>query len=617
MKIRALALTLLLAAPALLVAAPATAADEIRIEKQDPLLPPLVQVKRITIIGTPYEDAVRLVMMIRPGDEVTPEAIREDGKRIAQLGYFADVTPQLIKQADGYELVIYLRENPIVKQVVLENSPTLFSREQLLSPFQDFTDQTLNYADLQQAQAEAEAMYHRQGYTLARMEVVSETNGHVLDKQGQLRLRIHEGVIESIEPTGQERTEAQVILREFALQPGMVFEQQRFSADLTRLQNLGIFNDIKLRPEPGKLNPHHYRLVLELQENKTADVGLNFSLNNRDGLLGGFHLTDTNFLGKGQYLNLNFQAGLDFLNLLSGQAQQSQRAFYGRLDFGEPWLFADRTALGASVFSERTALFYGLDVSSLLPDSNGLQQTRSGVSLSLGRPLFGDQFSPWRGRLAFTAEQVQLQDFRGVAQREVSLSKRLSATDVLFNLSGQLSYDTRNNVFNPTQGFYGQLSAQPVWGDAAYLKLAGQLNTYIPVLDPGLTLALGLQGGSFVGQHPLYEQFFGTGPSSLRGWPENGTLFGSQYLIGSAEARFPIYDFISGVLFTDIGNFFPDRQSENNQGLPFKYGVGAGVRLQTPLGMLRLDYGIRDFQVLGAGGFWDASQFHFSIGQKF
>ena len=76
-------------------------------------------------------------------------------------------------------------------------------------------------------------------------------------------------------------------------------------------------------------------------------------------------------------------------------------------------------------------------------------------------------------------------------------------------------------------------------------------------------------------------------------------------------------DFISGVLFTDIGNFYPDKLAFDQQELPFKYGVGAGLRLQTPMGLLRLDYGIRDFEVLSKGSFLDAGQLHFSIGQKF
>ena len=71
------------------------------------------------------------------------------------------------------------------------------------------------------------------------------------------------------------------------------------------------------------------------------------------------------------------------------------------------------------------------------------------------------------------------------------------------------------------------------------------------------------------------------------------------------------------MVFTDLGEFFPLTHTEQNQGLPFKYGVGLGLRLNTPMGPLRLDYGIRDFSKLGFSTLFEAGQIHFSIGQKF
>ncbi|HEY9841591.1 MAG TPA: BamA/TamA family outer membrane protein [Candidatus Obscuribacterales bacterium] len=583
--------------------------DTIRFEHQDPLLPALVKIRRITVIGTQYEDSVRLIMQIQAGDEVSPEAIEKDRQRILGLGYFADVTPKLIALSDGHELVIYLRELSQLKSVEMGNEPKLVPVAQILEPFEALRDQVLNMRDLQAARDRVEGLYHRQGYLLAHLELE--------ESEGRLKLLMHEGLIESIELEGLERTEPGVIRRELRQQPGEAFNQQIMSEDLARLRNLGHFESVSLRPEQGKSDSHRFRIVVVVKEKQSRDIGLNFSLNNRDGLLGGMHYTDTNFLGKSEYLNLQFQAGLDLLNLFNGQAGQSQRSFYGRVDFSDPWLLPGRTAFGASLFSERTPLFFGSALNGLPGLDNGLLQTRTGVNLSLGRPLFGDSFSPWRGNLAFGAEQVALTDFSRLPRRELSLSKRFSATDVFFNATGTLSYDTRDMLINPSSGVFGSFSAQPVWGDGSYLRLIGNLNTYIPLIPEALTLALGVQGGAYLGQQPLYEQFFGAGYSTIRGWQENGSLFGSEYLIGSAEARFPIWNPVSGVLFTDIGNFFPDSWIEQNQGLPFKYGVGAGIRVETPLGMLRLDYGVRNFSQLGWNSLLEAGQLHFSIGQKF
>lgn len=621
----ALTVLLLAALPAAAepVPADAPAPDEvIRFERKDPLAPPLVKIRRITVVGTQYADSVKLIMNARVGDELSPEAIEADRKRILALGYFADVTLRLIQVSDGHELVIYVRELPVLREVSLApgNAPKLVAAKAILAPFEALKGEVMNLDELRKAQAEVEALYHRQGYVLAHLELSEDGDGH-------LQLQMHEGLIETINIEGLERTEPGIILRELRLKAGEPFEQKTMEADMTRLRNLGHFESLSLRPEPGKIDPHHFILTVVVKDKQSRDIGLNFSLNNRDGVLGGAHYTDTNFLGKSQYLNLTFQAGLDLLNLFGGQASQSQRSFYGRVDFADPWVLPGRTSLGASLFSERTPLFFGSalsnDSQASLPPAyaqldNGLLQTRTGLSLSLGRSLFGDSYSPWRGNLSFGAEHVALSDFSRLPQRELSLSKRYSATDVFFNVAGSLSYDTRDFVPNPSSGVYGSLSAMPVWGDGSYLRLFGNLSTYVPVVPEALTLAFGLQGGAFLGQQPLYEQFFGSGFSTIRGWQENGSLFGDKFLIGSVEARFPIWQPISGVLFTDVGDFFSQGISQNSpSGLPFKYGVGAGVRVETPMGLLRLDYGVRDFSRLGWSTLLDAGQVHFSIGHKF
>lgn len=602
---------------------PATAQSQptepsiIRFQHDNPLEPSLIKIRQITVVGTSYVEAVKLSLRTRVGDEITPESVKEEQQRIVDLGYFSDVTPRLIAQPDGYELVIYVRENPMIEAVVLTNTPTFLSRASLLKEFSILNAQRLNFAHLQDVKKVIEDQYRKADYALAHV-VFQDFNGKWLDDKGQLNVAVHEGVIESVVIEGNARTDRGVILRELRLQPGDIFKQNTFQEDLQRLHRLDFFESIEVVPTPGKINPHHFELRLVVTEKKTADIGLNFSLNNRDGLLGGVHLTDPNFLGQGKYFNAKFQAGLDLLNLFDGNSNQSQRSFFGRVDFVEPFLLPDRTSFGGSLFSDRTPLFFN---QATLPEGlntgDGLFQTRTGVSLNMGRPLFGDLYSPWNGSLSFTAEQVTLQDFAQKARPELTFSQRRDASDTFFNFAGSLSFDNRDGVLDPHQGTYGSLRAQPVWGDGNYLKLAGNIATFVPLLDPGLTLAMGLQGGALLGKYPIYEQFFGTGPSSIRGWQENGSLAGSQYLVGSLEARFPVYQPVSGVLFTDIGNFFGSPLSRMDELFNFKYGVGAGVRVNTPLGLLRLDYGVRDFSRLNWNSWLDAGQLHFSIGHKF
>jgi outer membrane protein insertion porin family len=130
--------------------------------------------------------------------------------------------------------------------------------------------------------------------------------------------------------------------------------------------------------------------------------------------------------------------------------------------------------------------------------------------------------------------------------------------------------------------------------------------------DKRVTLAFRLRAGISSGKLPFFEQFFIGGAESLRGYQED-RFWGDNMLMASAELRKPIAQSISGVLFADYGDawagnpsFFITQlpQSQTFQG---NLGVGVGIRVNTPIGHLRLDYGV------GSEG----GRTHFSMGQAF
>ena len=159
---------------------------------------------------------------------------------------------------------------------------------------------------------------------------------------------------------------------------------------------------------------------------------------------------------------------------------------------------------------------------------------------------------------------------------------------------------------------------------------------------------------------PLAERFFGGGPDTLRGFPQNQAGFrdietgfplgGSVLIYNNTELRFPLIgDNIGGVLFEDFGNLFDKpgdisfsfSQPHPSNPTDFNYMVhaaGFGIRYKTPIGPIRLDlaYSINPPKYYGfAGSFEDLVnctaantcvreslaishfQFFFSIGQTF
>ncbi|GIW23200.1 MAG: hypothetical protein KatS3mg068_2207 [Candidatus Sericytochromatia bacterium] len=213
-----------------------------------------------------------------------------------------------------------------------------------------------------------------------------------------------------------------------------------------------------------------------------------------------------------------------------------------------------------------------------------------------------------------------------------------SGVDKRLALALSLSYDTRDFVANPHNGWNNIISLEPSLGDINYWKIFTSFNRYIPMPIPFInnwTIAFGSRLGMLIGDPAkisIYERFFSGGFDTIRGWPENGYLSGENVFVGSAEIRFPIYNIVSGVLFFDFGNFWNQNwqvtdanvndAKVNGQLLDpslknyfLRYGFGAGLRLDTPLGSIRMDYGIRDISRL-----FDLNKganFHFNIGQKF
>jgi outer membrane protein insertion porin family len=150
-------------------------------------------------------------------------------------------------------------------------------------------------------------------------------------------------------------------------------------------------------------------------------------------------------------------------------------------------------------------------------------------------------------------------------------------------------------------------------------RVRGSYSFYLPVkytnFTPGpQSLAFSFKAGTVLGDLPPYEAFALGGANSIRGYNEGEMGSGRSFLEASAEYRFPIISFIGGVLFLDAGTDLgtgkdvPGDPAGARRKPGSGYGYGLGVRIQSPLGPIRIDYGIND-----SGG----TQIHFGIGERF
>ncbi len=193
-----------------------------------------------------------------------------------------------------------------------------------------------------------------------------------------------------------------------------------------------------------------------------------------------------------------------------------------------------------------------------------------------------------------------------------------------------LSYDSRDSILNPTRGTLVslslQLTSQAFGSDVSFIEPKAGISQIIPLSLKNWAFAWRANGGLILPTEdkeriPLYCRYFPGGSMSVRGYryqnlgpmDENSRpLGGEAYVEGSLELRFPLIGDLGGVLFVDLGNAY---ESYHDLSGGLRYTCGAGLRYNTPLGPVRLDFGY----ILNAPENYDYAdyQVYLSVGQAF
>lgn len=551
---------------------------------------------------TVSEETILLTIPIHAGQDVTRAQVMESLQRIYGLGFFLDVRAATEAVAGGERLIFNVVENPVLKDVVIAGA-TVFPEAELKKPFEDKKGQIINLKDVQAAIKDLEKRYADQGYVLAR----------VIDLQvqpnGTLAIKVSEGIINAIKIEGNEETKDYVIRREITLKPAQIYNYNRMQEDLRRVYNLNYFEDIGIKYEPVPDAPDKVNVVVTVKEKQTGTFQLSAGWSNRDGPLGILSLRKDNLLGRSQSVSADLTVS---------------RNFAAELNYFNPWVDEEHTSFGTSLYWRNFFNYY----------ASFLEQRR-GMSLSFGRPLFGQDpvTAQWRQAARIRIEGVGLQGEANNWSQPLDtvtgqpLPAGQTMTDLNTALGYTVTFDSRDYVLNPNTGWFNTYSLDqyvPGLSSVRMSRLQLDVNRYMPLWF-GHTLAMGWKLGTlqtpFGGSVPAYERFYSTGAYLIRGWRETvqqdyltnlgalGTTFsGDSFTLGSVEYRFPIVNILSGVVFGDTGIFWD--QSRNNFAWDrTRSGYGLGIRVNTPLGPLRLDYGLNRWGVPG--------EIHFSIGQKF
>ena len=591
---------------------------------------PQVLVAEVIVTGATgdLESEIYRVISTQPGRTTNRSQLQQDINAIFATGFFRNVRAEPQDTPLGVRVTFIVQPNPVLRGVKITGQQVL-PQTIIDDSFRDQYGKILNLRRFEEGVKKINAWYQDNGYVLGQI-----TDAPQVADDGTVTLVVAEGQIESVDvrflnkegeatdATGQPiggNTRRFVVTREVQLKPGDIFNRTKAERDLRRVFGLGIFEDVRLALEPGTTDPRKARVIVNVIEKNTGSLAAGAGLSSATGLFGTVSYQQQNLNGRNQKLGAEVQIG--------------ERQTLFDLSFTDPWIAGDpyRTSFTANIFRRRSisVIFDGGDREVFLPNDDRPRIVRTGGGVNFTRPLSRDPFadSEWTASLGLQYQRVSITDRKGRRESEDALGNQLSfsnsGSDDLTTIQAGAVRDRRNDPLRPTSGSllrFGMEQSIPVGSGSILLnRLRGSYNFYLPVkytnFTPGpQTLAFSLKGGTVFGDLPPYEAFALGGANSVRGYDEGEIGAGRSFLEASVEYRFPIISFIGGALFLDAGTDLgtgkdvPGDPAGVRQKPGSGYGYGIGVRIQSPLGPIRIDYGIND-----SGG----NQIHFGIGERF
>jgi outer membrane protein insertion porin family len=422
----------------------------------------------------------------------------------------------------------------------------------------------------------------------------------------------------------KHKTRDYVILRELKTKKGDYFNRKTFyEKDRARLINLDLFEDVTFTENTVGAGTGRVKLTINVVEKRTGTISAGVGYSNRQQLVGRAEISETNFQGRGEGVSLLWETG--------GAANRNSV----ELGYTRPWLDKHQTALQVNVFDKTVYRFSNSLQSSVqsfsgqLGTDNRYNEQRTGATFTLSRPIR----DTLRASITLRGENVRTDP---LALSGVNTS--IIQDGPIYSVGASLLRDTRDLVLDPVAGGYQNLSvqaghanlnkivdsngfpvSQAVTGSVSFSKGSLEFRQYLSLqgkrkrlTDEKSAIALRFLTGSSVGTLPFFEQFFVGGAETLRGYRED-RYWGKYMFLGSVELRQPLARRLKGVLFMDMGDAWGGNYSNVNlegftqSGFKPHLGVGLGIRVGTPLGPIRLDYGIGD----------EGGRTHFSIGNVF
>ncbi|MGI5820030.1 MAG: BamA/OMP85 family outer membrane protein [Armatimonadota bacterium] len=570
--------------------------------------------------------------VLRVGEEYTEVKATEAIQLVRRMGYFDEVAVSTEPMEQGVRVVITVVEKQRIEQMLFVGNTTISDAElaaEIISQPGHVYDERSIARDVRRI----EEYYESRGF----IAKVSEAR---LDDFGALTFVIEEARIEDIIIEGLDRTKPWVVRREMDLEPGELFQQRQISTAIRRIYAMGLFEEVETELRPGIENPlRDVILVIQVKEARTGRAAFALGWSSLDDLVIMLSAEERNLRGQGERASVSLELG--------------GRESY-ELSFTDPYLDDRGTTFEINLYdSERRRQFVG---GAAISTADGeFDERRTGGDFTVIRPIAERRsvsltvrsvdvsssalqgtkvLPPDVGRVGVAQVNQPLQDDDGnpvpsnpdllpdhPEPGDMSLPIRVAAPLHPGGRVNSLKFgvidDTRDVRSNPRSGALASLTFEQagalLGGGTEFGKITADYRRYFGVGDD--VVALRLMAGTSFGSPPLFESFTVGGANTLRGY-EPDRWRGESLLLGNAEYRRRINDSLTAVGFIDIGSAYGGTFETVVPGFSIQaadqsfephVGVGAGLRVVTPIGPIRLDMGFGE----------EGSQAHFSFGHTF
>ena len=411
--------------------------------------------------------------------------------------------------------------------------------------------------------------------------------------------------IDRVVISGLGRTSRAVVERVLDLEPGRVAELDEVLAAQRRLSALGIFERVNLRPIPGQDSGERRGFMVDVAEGKTRAFGFGLGWNSEDSIRASLNWAEANLLGTGRSLAVELR-GSSREQFVQTSVRESEN-------------------LGLLPVPAWLSLYYQREV------HDDYSVTRHGAWLEFGNRMR----RPLRALLRYDYSIVG-----NDAPPEIQSDLEREEQDLaLSSLTPILEWDTRDDLFSPRRGMLASAqltsSFDFLGADASLDRLILSLAGFAPVGRS--VVAVSVRTGGINPRDPcevpcptdnlrvpVATRFYAGGRVTHRAFPTDGLgtpdvfdaegrpIGGGGQLIANLEWRSPLLlDVVGGHAFVDGGNVWPSWHDIDAGAL--RWGAGLGLRVDTPVGPFRLEYGWKLDRLPGES----PGEWFFSFGNPF